>query len=95
MGTKLEQTIHLLRQQVKRWKARANPQGHNLVEDLESVAEITYTFNKARMIVEPFMLFLSFFAFFVVATVISRMSTFGSTSKPVRVKRVTSKHYKL
>ena len=53
--------------------------GKNLVEDLESIAEITYTFNKARMLVEPFMLFLSFFAFFIVATLVSRMSTLGSS----------------
>jgi oligosaccharyltransferase complex subunit alpha (ribophorin I) len=53
--------------------------GHNLVEDLESVAEITYTFNKARMLVEPFMLFLSFFALFALATIVSQMSAVGAS----------------
>lgn len=51
--------------------------GANLVEELESVAEITYSFNKSRMLVEPFMLFLSFFCFFIVAILVSRMGSMG------------------
>ena len=51
--------------------------GKNLVEELESVAEITYTFSKSRMLVEPLMLFTAFFSAFVVAILVGQMRTIG------------------
>jgi oligosaccharyltransferase complex subunit alpha (ribophorin I) len=47
--------------------------GENLVAELDSIAEISYTFNKSRMMVEPLMLIGSFFSLFIIAIVVSRM----------------------
>lgn len=54
-----------------------NLKGKNLVAELESVAEISYTFTKSRMFVEPLMLIACFFVFFAMSMVVSRMGTLG------------------
>lgn len=48
--------------------------GKNLVAELDSVAEISYSFTKARMLVEPMMLISCFFVVFALSTLMSRMS---------------------
>ena len=45
----------------------------NLVEEHDRQAVITYSFRKSRMLVEPAMLVLSYFALFVLASVVSRV----------------------
>ena len=58
-----------------------NLKGKNLVAELESVAEISYTFTKSRMFVEPLMLIACFFVFFAMSMIVSRMGTLGGKSE--------------
>lgn len=57
-----------------------NLKGRNLVAELDSVAEISYSFTKTRMLVEPLMLIACFFSVFAVSIIASRMGTVGGKS---------------
>lgn len=46
----------------------------NLVEEHDGEIVVSYAFSRTRMLVEPLMLFASFFAFFVICSIISRQT---------------------
>ena len=50
----------------------------NIVEEHDKQVTITYSFSKSRMIVEPLMLILTFFAFFVICSIVTRIDTSSS-----------------
>lgn len=49
----------------------------NLVDESSSVVTVSYTFEPKRIYVEPLMLIGSFFGFFVVCSVLSRVFVKG------------------
>jgi oligosaccharyltransferase complex subunit alpha (ribophorin I) len=58
--------------------------GKNLVEEHNEQVVVSYTFSSPRMLVEPMMLVASFFAFFLLCSIVVRMDT-SSTSKEKKV----------
>jgi oligosaccharyltransferase complex subunit alpha (ribophorin I) len=47
----------------------------NLVEELDSIVTVSYNFDHWRLLVEPFMLCFSFFAFFLLASLIKSLTS--------------------
>ena len=52
-----------------------NLKAKNIVEEHDKQVTITYSFSKSRMIVEPLMLILTFFAFFILCSIMARIDT--------------------
>eukprot|EP00981_Chlorochromonas_danica_P014412 scaffold7957_cov129-Ochromonas_danica.AAC.1 len=50
----------------------------NLVQEHDQKVEITYSFSKERMVVEPLMLVASFMALFIVFSIVARSTTISS-----------------
>lgn len=53
----------------------------NFVEEHDKQVEITYRFEQKRMIVEPFMLIVFYFSFFVLCSIVAR---FGGSKKTTK-----------
>ena len=54
--------------------------GKNFVEEHDEPIIVSYTFDRPRMLVEPFLLVAGYFAFFVVCSIVARSNVVAPKS---------------